>query len=338
MRRLRLWSSLFLLLVAAPAARAQVAGNPFEFSGQAGLFSPDARSHVKAGPAYGFSLGYRLRSWLVAEGHGIFAPSDADTTGEPAVNFSTFGVDLRFNLRPGESPVVPYLFAGMAVGRSHAQGSEPDMLERGAPSVGAGALFNLRGAPRWSLRLQVRDVFFQDRGMSELSQHFAATAGIHYLWGGRMKDVDLDGVRDWLDRCPATPIGARVDARGCPIDSDRDSVFDGIDQCEGTPAGARVDARGCPTDADGDKVWDGIDQCPTRRRARASTRAAARTIPTTTRWWTGSTSAPTRRPTARSTSAAARRTPTATGCATGATSARTRAPASRWTTRAARSS
>jgi len=68
-------------------------------------------------------------------------------------------------------------------------------------------------------------------------------------------------VRDWIDKCPATPIGAKVDATGCPLDTDGDKVWDGLDTCEGTPAGCTVDKNGCPTDADGDGVCDGPDQC-----------------------------------------------------------------------------
>jgi len=39
-------------------------------------------------------------------------------------------------------------------------------------------------------------------------------------------DFDQDGVKDNRDRCPATPIGAPVDKRGCPTDSDKDGVAD----------------------------------------------------------------------------------------------------------------
>jgi OOP family OmpA-OmpF porin len=43
----------------------------------------------------------------------------------------------------------------------------------------------------------------------------------HVFFGGELPavgaagDADRDGVRDGLDRCPGTPSGARVDARGC---------------------------------------------------------------------------------------------------------------------------
>ncbi|MGD1047764.1 MAG: OmpA family protein [Candidatus Krumholzibacteriaceae bacterium] len=75
-------------------------------------------------------------------------------------------------------------------------------------------------------------------------------------------DSDGDGVCDGLDQCPNTPKGCTVDAKGCPIDTDGDGVCDGIDQCPNTPAGAKVDAKGCPIDSDNDGVPDGIDQCP----------------------------------------------------------------------------
>lgn len=75
-------------------------------------------------------------------------------------------------------------------------------------------------------------------------------------------DSDGDGVADGLDKCPGTPKGVKVDREGCPVDSDRDGVFDGPDKCPDTPKGAKVDATGCPIDTDGDGVPDGLDKCP----------------------------------------------------------------------------
>jgi outer membrane protein OmpA-like peptidoglycan-associated protein len=77
-----------------------------------------------------------------------------------------------------------------------------------------------------------------------------------------VQDSDQDGVPDKDDACPNTPLGAKVDARGCPLDTDHDGVPDGIDKCPDTPAGATVDATGCPIDSDHDGVPDGIDKCP----------------------------------------------------------------------------
>jgi len=84
--------------------------------------------------------------------------------------------------------------------------------------------------------------------------------GVTYYVGAK-KDTDKDGVTDDLDQCPDTPIGAVVDASGCPLDADGDGVYDGLDQCPDTPKGAKVDMNGCPMDSDADGVYDGIDQC-----------------------------------------------------------------------------
>jgi OOP family OmpA-OmpF porin len=38
----------------------------------------------------------------------------------------------------------------------------------------------------------------------------------------------------------------KVDQNGCPLDSDGDGVYDYLDKCPGTPAGVKVDKDGCP--------------------------------------------------------------------------------------------
>jgi outer membrane protein OmpA-like peptidoglycan-associated protein len=75
-------------------------------------------------------------------------------------------------------------------------------------------------------------------------------------------DTDRDGVPDGLDRCPATMAGTIVDTAGCARDTDRDGVPDGIDRCPNSPSGASVDSTGCPVDSDKDGVFDGLDRCP----------------------------------------------------------------------------
>ena len=78
-------------------------------------------------------------------------------------------------------------------------------------------------------------------------------------------DTDGDGVADYLDKCPATPAGVKVDSTGCPIDTDGDGVADYLDKCPDTPAEAagKVDSTGCPLDTDGDGIADYLDKCPT---------------------------------------------------------------------------
>ena len=51
---------------------------------------------------------------------------------------------------------------------------------------------------------------------------------------------------DYLDKCPDTPKGVKVDKEGCPLDSDGDGVPDYLDKCPDTPRGVPVEADGCP--------------------------------------------------------------------------------------------
>jgi len=91
-------------------------------------------------------------------------------------------------------------------------------------------------------------------------------AGVKVDARGCPEDSDGDGVADYLDKCPGTASGARVNADGCPFDSDGDGVFDDKDKCPDTPAGAAVDSDGCPLDSDGDGVADYLDKCPNTAR------------------------------------------------------------------------
>ncbi len=253
--------SLALAVLSAAPAGAQIAGRPFEISGTAGYFHYDARARMKDGPAWNGALGWRLMPALTLEGNATFGPSNADSVAyDLAHNFTYAGLDLRWNLRPADSRVVPFVLTGVGYGRSHTTGTPPDKLERGAGDLGLGVLFNVVNQ-RTYVRLQARDLFFRGRNALEFGNHFAVTAGLHLLWGGKPRDQDLDGVRDWLDQCPNTPIGAKVDRDGCPLESDGDGVYDGLDKCPDTPKGCKVDKNGCPLDADGDGVCDGLDQC-----------------------------------------------------------------------------
>ena len=261
MMRRRLWLLCVGMVLAAPAG-AQIVGRPFEASAQAGFNHYDIRAHLIDGPGYAGSLGWRAWPWMVLEGQIWFGPSQADTLPKQDNNLFSTGLDLRLNLRPAENQAVPFVLVGGGYFSSSINGHPPARLTRGSGSIGVGLLYDLMGNQRTYLRFQARDFFFRERDALEFSNHFAVTLGLHYVWGGRTRDSDRDGVRDWLDTCPATPLGARVNASGCPLDSDNDKVLDGLDKCEGTPAGCTVDKDGCPADADGDGVCDGLDTCP----------------------------------------------------------------------------
>src|SRR2546427_781816 len=120
---------------------------------------------------------------------------------------------------------------------------------------------------RVALRVEGRGIYVPSTksafGTKTTATHAVATVGLSvFHLGGPAKDSDKDGVPDKLDACPNTPLGATVDAHGCPTDSDHDGVYDGLDKCPNTPAGATVDANGCPSGADSDGVPDGMGKCP----------------------------------------------------------------------------
>src|SRR3989441_257354 len=121
---------------------------------------------------------------------------------------------------------------------------------------------------RAALRLEARGIYAPSTKApfgSSWAGHVIATVGLSLFTGaGRLVDSDGDGIPDKNDACPATPLGATVDQRGCPADADADGVYNGLDACPNTPAGTGVDAVGCPVakDSDGDGVDDGRDKCP----------------------------------------------------------------------------
>ncbi len=58
------------------------------------------------------------------------------------------------------------------------------------------------------------------------------------------EDEDGDGVVDLWDECPETPLGVKVDSKGCPIDSDGDGIPDYRDDEPNSKKNAMVNLRG----------------------------------------------------------------------------------------------
>ncbi len=59
-----------------------------------------------------------------------------------------------------------------------------------------------------------------------------------------LEDEDGDGVVDTWDECTGTPLGVKVDSKGCPIDSDNDGIPDYRDDAPNSAKGAIVNLRG----------------------------------------------------------------------------------------------
>ena len=159
-------------------------------------------------------------------------------------------------------------------------------------SLGLGQHVRTTGTTKLRWEIRVDHTLAQEGLRGEDLTEVRGTVAFNWGFGRVRADLDGDGVIEGRDRCPATPQGAAVDARGCPRDPDGDHVWEGLDLCPGTasgwpvdasgcpsdsdadgiaageddcaatPAGAQVDAHGCPSDGDGDGVPDGLDACP----------------------------------------------------------------------------
>jgi outer membrane protein OmpA-like peptidoglycan-associated protein len=220
----------------------------------------------------GFGRHFGLETYYTSMStHTVYGTGDslfvADSeTPETEMSIRGYGLDATLNLMPS-SAFNPYVFGGWHEEKLESNASDLRRYMNG-PEFGAG--LKLGVSKKAALRFEVRDKLWTfdeneapDPPGDKKIHNLFYNAGFQLTLGGKSgSDTDDDGVDDDKDTCPGTPLGALVDANGCPIDSDGDNVADGIDQCPNTPRGATVDARGCPTDSDADGVPDGIDQCP----------------------------------------------------------------------------
>jgi len=208
-------------------------------------------------PTFGGILGFRLSSSWALEARGHFASADFEAPKTGSADLLHGEGNLTWFLT--KSAFKPYFTGGAgAINADDGTTSKTKFAWNG------GAGFHIGFSSSVALRLEGRVVSYKVNTTptkEEFKYQPEVFGGLAFGFGGKPRDDDKDGVPNKLDRCPGTPLGARVDGSGCPVDSDGDGVPDGLDQCDGTPKGATVDAKGCPNDTDGDGVLDGIDTC-----------------------------------------------------------------------------
>jgi len=200
-----------------------------------------------------------------------------DGSNGAKLKLNQYSVDLlrKFNPLP-ESTIQPFLLVGAGGMDDRLTGFKRTSTFAG--EVGAGLLWGLRpmeGPTRLYVRTEAKyrkEFATTSYGASDVGDVIFGV-GLQLAWGAPTPrpveappappaDSDHDGVPDSIDQCPNTPVGAKVDARGCEFDSDGDGVVDRLDQCPDTPKGTPVNAVGCPLDSDGDGVPDAQDLCP----------------------------------------------------------------------------
>jgi len=251
-------AGLVLALSLLPGvSRAELKSGVVTFSPMLGGIVMEGDQNVENEVAYSLGLGYNLTEAFGLEAVLAGAELEEDDTDD-YIDLVTYRLDALYHFLP-DSELVPYVALG--VGGYDLYGSSDFMAD-----YGLGLLYFL--AENVALRADVRHLVAFDG--SERENNLLYTAGLKFQFAEAAKpvmaaaplDSDGDGVTDDLDQCPGTPMGVKVDAKGCPLDSDGDGVPDYLDQCPDTPKGAPVDAKGCPLDSDGDGVPDYLDQCP----------------------------------------------------------------------------
>ena len=171
-------------------------------------------------------------------------------------------LNFRFNILGPRSFVRPYLFVGggaMLFEKNLIV--TPKKVDYIAPSFGGGVNFKLGSSVM--LNLQETFLYSTSDGKDGViggrnDMYLLHTAGITFNFGNK-KDADKDGVSDYRDKCPDTPVSVAVDKVGCPLDKDGDGVADYLDECPDV-AGTKA-LKGCP-DRDGDGIADKDDSCP----------------------------------------------------------------------------
>jgi outer membrane protein OmpA-like peptidoglycan-associated protein len=211
----------------------------------------------RAGP--GARVGFFLTDHFAVEGEGAWVPNTAPNDSD--VSYVPLRAKLAYNISAGEH--VGFILGG---GFVHTMYRRDRHVSDNGATGSAGIRLGLGDVT--SIRIDTYlDYIPSPKNDASDNWNWGIQPGLSFMFGGRegkVRDKDGDGVPDKLDACPKTPVGDKVDTKGCTIkDSDNDGVLDDVDACADTPAGDKVDAKGCslPKDADGDGVTDDKDQC-----------------------------------------------------------------------------
>jgi OmpA-OmpF porin, OOP family len=268
-RGLRLLAGLALLAAGAQPVAAQQRKYLVEVSAAGAYQSFDNATDLGSAAGGVGRLGIWLPLNFSLEVEGGFT-SPKTQPGNVGVSVKMFGASALYNILVGANNTL-YLKAG--AGATKYGSSCPAVASAGDPICGSsgailgGVGFRVGITPTVMVRLE--GLYNRNKSrpkaplQSKTLSNFGGSLGVSVMLGSKpIQDADGDGVLDNRDRCPDTPPGATVDARGCPSDGDGDGVPDGVDRCPTTVAGAAVDERGCSKDSDGDNIPDGLDKCP----------------------------------------------------------------------------
>ena len=213
-----------------------------------GAYSPSDQGGIGLMPELYFSRYLSQRFDLMIKGDlGVL-----NSKQDGGVDLADAILNLRFKLANESKKFRPYLFAGPGYLADNATGGFNF-------DAGLGAKYYFKPATAFYLDLGFLSGIDAKRGKEDVKDNiFKGTIGMEFDFG-KIKDADMDGVSDNKDKCPETPTGVAVDAKGCPVDTDGDGVADYLDDCP-TVAGL-TSLKGCP-DKDKDGIADKDDACP----------------------------------------------------------------------------
>jgi OmpA-OmpF porin, OOP family len=152
-------------------------------------------------------------------------------------DFGSFGWDSGIAFKP-------FVLAGIGAVQEDVRGSKHTHL---GANLGAGLLFPT-GFHGLAVRTEARWLGHDNGGKSvsgeNLLEDFHVSLGLQLpLWFL----AEDDSAPAPVDDCGVRVVGGTATTRDdCGPDSDRDGVVDSADRCPGTPSGTLVNARGCP--------------------------------------------------------------------------------------------
>ena len=244
----------------------------FGLSALIGGHSFEGNQPIESGPMMALGFEYPFSEVWSGEfmvnfgNHNFFYyDSSQNTVNEGDISVMNLHVDALYHLNP-KNRLVPYLALGLgylSYGDDRMEDDNPSFFNYG---LGLKYFIN----DRMLLRTDLRHLHSLDTSHDNLTY----ALGISYLFAGNSSsksvkisgpdDGDGDGVNDYNDRCPGTPLGVQVDILGCAPDTDRDGIADYKDRCPDTPLNTIVGKRGCPiiNDSDVDGINDEKDKCP----------------------------------------------------------------------------
>jgi OOP family OmpA-OmpF porin len=211
------------LISLAPHAMASDEASGITLAPGIGMSIFDGQRGIDKGPHVGFGLGYRFDSPWAAEINYTTIDTDTKLTNAE-VEGPQWRIDSLYNLQ-SNSNLKPFLSFGVGTVKLGANDKETQL------NLGMGMkyLFSSNSALRADLKM------FRSNDQ-EHALDAGLTIGYQYTLGSAGRAVSMSA---------PTPAPAPTPMPVVDPDTDGDGVNDASDRCPNTPAGVSVDAKGC---------------------------------------------------------------------------------------------